>query len=236
MALFKRTKYLPDLSKYRSDVLNKCEKGMVDLELVNKLLELTDKKTIIDKFTENYQSQNFNLYEVSTEHDIRDEYVIKISWGIISKDAINEIKQFVGSDTILEIGSGAGFWAAMLKLSGINIIPTDVAPKKCVVSKKKVNKEKRDYGIELWCNVQTIESNKALKRYSNANCLLLCWPYFVSYKASQKFNGDRLIFIGEKNGCTGEIDYNKWKKVQVIDIPQWRGLWDRMYFYTKLKK
>src|SRR3984957_8802826 len=42
-------------------------------------------------------------------------FVYMFSWSIPSLESLNEVERFVDSDVILEIGSGLGLWAALLR-------------------------------------------------------------------------------------------------------------------------
>ena len=204
---------LPDFTLIRIETRSLCKKGEKNIKIVSDILALVDKESLHKK--NGIYIQKLGIEDLM----LREHYVEEVSYALLSQEAINAIIEFIANDTILDIGSGMGFWASMLKLSGIKIIPTDVDPDQ--------------YEKKLWCDIEKIGYKDAIKKYET-NCMMLCWPYSFSYKASSMFEGNKLIYIGERNGyCTGSINHKKWKEVKIIKIPQWNGIHDVLIFYKK---
>jgi hypothetical protein len=72
--------------------------------------------------------------------------------------------------------------------------------------------------------------------------LFLSWPpYFkdMAVKALQLFKGKRLAYIGEGyGGCTGTDEFHDllekaWKLDKTITIPQWFGIHDHLFIFSK---
>jgi len=157
----------------------------------------------------------------------------RYSWSVPTKKAIEEIKAFVGQETVLEIGSGLGLWSKLMSDAGINIIATD--------SPSKEHKGEYLQG-EQFTGVEQIDHLDALDKYHDKKVLFLCWPPYdtpLAHEALEYFTGDKVIFIGEgAGGCTGCDNFfnslnENWVEVKKINIPQWDGIHDRMTFWTR---
>jgi hypothetical protein len=154
----------------------------------------------------------------------RQYFTQNYSWAVPNKTAIKKIKKF-SNGKILEIGSGLGLWAFLLKDVGADIIPTDKSP-----SKKTFTK------------VEKLSVEKALDKY-DADVLLLVWPPFddpMANNALKKFKGNKVIYIGEGyEGATGDDNFHRrlekdWDQVDQYDIPRWPYMYDTMTFYSKI--
>lgn len=149
------------------------------------------------------------------------------SWAIPTRQAITAIKNFVGIEPILEIGSGLGLWSLLLFLSGCIIMPQDNCEMKC--HKKYVNPSNVPYEKHL--------------RKDIFNVLFLCWPDYESsfaVDALRQFTGNKLVYIGEQSGgCCADDEFfeeisKNWTRVPIdFSIPSWRGVYDDLYFYER---
>lgn len=160
-----------------------------------------------------------------------------ISWGTSSNECFKRIKDFTQNDTIIEVGSGWGFWALMLQLIGCNIIATDDYS---WIDGSSYIKERK------FTNVRNISAYNIFSNddpdIQNAKVLMLVWPPYnntMAAKVISNFKGDRVIYVGEKkDGCTGDDIFHKkineeWNKVSDIEKPTWATLHDRLYFYKR---
>lgn len=164
----------------------------------------------------------------------RDKYVNTIAWAIPDDNAIAQIASFVKEETILEIGAGLGYWAKLLQDKGIKIIPTD--------SKEITWKHNQ---LPAYTDVLCLKHKKAIKKFSDASVLFLCWPPYSDIMAAESllaFKGNRLIYIGEgEGGCNGndrffDILSECWISKEEIAIPQWWGIHDWLFFYDRKEK
>lgn len=167
----------------------------------------------------------------------RGKFVNEYSWAIPEETAIKKIKSFVKGRNVLEIGSGLGLWAKLMQNAGIHVTPTEP------LSMPK--KDKGDfYGKkEPYTKMNDMDINKAMEQFGSSNdVLMLIWPPYndpLANNALKSFKGSSLIYIGEGSyGCTGDDNFhcaldNEWEEVEEVDIPQWAGLHDRMYFYNR---
>jgi len=162
----------------------------------------------------------------------RDEYVNKTAWAIPSKEAIQSISQFAGKETILEIGAGLGYWAMLIIKKGGKIIATD--------SKKSNWKHNAN---PPYVPIIKMNHKKALKTFTNASVLFLCWPPYdtpMAYESLEGFQGNKLIYIGEGDGgCNGTDEFfqllnEHWKEIKTVNIKQWYGIHDRLFLYERV--
>lgn len=158
----------------------------------------------------------------------RDILVKKYAWAVPNTEAIEAIQALETS--ILEIGAGSGYWAKVLSSVGINVEAFDYFA--------------GDYTFtDNWFDVKQGSIEK-IKDHSD-KALFLCWPDYdkpFALKATLEYmrnKGKTLIYIGEGYyGCTGCNKFHKllgrcWNRKQIIDIPQWGGIHDRLYIYTR---
>ena len=166
----------------------------------------------------------------------RDAFVKRYSWASPTKEAIERIKQFTGNDTILEIGSGYGLWARLLKDEGVNIVATN---KPFTKEDGHIPEIKNISFIE---EIEELDHKKAIEKYGKYNVLMMCWPPYddpMAYESLKEFKGNKLIFIGEGHGgCTGcdnffELLSKEWNLYKVITLPQWWGIHDSLFLYIR---
>jgi hypothetical protein len=155
------------------------------------------------------------------------------AWAIPSREAVGSIVEFAGSKRIVEVGSGLGLWAGLIKATGGSIIPTD-----SFVS----------HGISggRYAPVERIDGVDAINKY-RPEILMICWPGYDEPFAANVLeafealgNPDaKLIYIGEGwGGCTGDDRFfsmlgRSWEQVKEVEIPQWWGIHDQLYMYKR---
>ena len=173
------------------------------------------------------------IKEMLSNFEARDKYIGTIAWAIPSDEAIKSIQEFVGGDTILEIGAGLGYWAMLLRQKGVNIIPTD-------------NKEMswKHSAVPTYIPIIKKRHLKALSCYHEASVLFLCWPPYdrpMAYESLNAFEGNKVIYIGEpKCGCNAtdaffDLLEEQWQLSECVHIPQWDYLHDSMFLYERRK-
>jgi hypothetical protein len=104
------------------------------------------------------------------------------------RESIQLIKEYVGGDAILEIGSGTGLWAKLLQNNDVKIIATDLLP-----PIYKLNWYRRS-----WTDVEELDGIEAVKKYNDRKTLMLIWPHDdnVWVDAVKEFKGNKLIYGG----------------------------------------
>ena len=160
----------------------------------------------------------------------RVEFNSKFSYYIPNENSLSEIKTFVAEDKILEIKSGLGLWAYLLKLSNVEVKATDS-------SIKDLSK--------LYTNVEELEFQEALKKYNDYNVLMLIGKFDGNLDKNylENFKGNKLIYIGEKNYYIPEEEEeknaffdelnNNWDLHKEINIPNLPEIDSKVYLYKK---
>lgn len=172
---------------------------------------------------------------VFPEHVRREYFTQNYGWSVPSEDSMQELKNFIGNDTVLEVGAGYGLWAKLMQEIGVKIIPTT-----------RKNHPDDLYHVPnpnlSFTDVEDIESLNSIKKYPNANVLMMIWPPYddtMAYQSLKSFNGNKLIYVGEgSGGCTGCDKFHgllnkKWKLVKNINIPRWVGIHDYIMLYER---
>jgi hypothetical protein len=108
MNWYKRSDIYDDIKKYGP------QKVRGDDPWTNTDTSLT--KEYLDKH--NIKNVNLNDPYGSSFYN-RAAFIDRYSWSIPTKEAVEEIKNFVGGDQVLEIGSGNGLWAKLLNDIGV---------------------------------------------------------------------------------------------------------------------
>lgn len=160
----------------------------------------------------------------------RGDLVKEYAWAIPSNDALRKIAGFASH--ICEIGAGTGYWAYMLKQHGCDIVAYDLA-----IPGQHDNKWGHD---KTWFPVQ--HGDVLTINQHQHRALMLCWPPYSTDMAEavlKLYTGRKVIYIGEGDGgCNAteeffKILWNKFNEVEVVDIPQWDGLHDRLYLMER---
>lgn len=172
-------------------------------------------------------------------HIQKGNFTQEYSWAIPTKHAIKEMKAFIKGRNVLEIGSGLGLWAKLMQNAGIHITPTEP------LSMSQEEKGNFYGNTEPYTKLHDMDMNKAMEQFGSSNdVLMLVWPPYndpLANNALKLFQGNSVIYIGEGGyGCTGDDNFHcslseEWEEVKEVDLPQWRGIHDRMFFYNRKK-
>jgi len=158
---------------------------------------------------------------------LMEECRAKYSWAIPSEEAIN-VREY---GPFLEVGSGSGYWA--YEMATRSITPTD----KSHADPHWFNPNR---GGKLWYPVFKVSAEQAVETYDRAG-LLFCWLSYSeswAHETLKKFKGKHVVYVGEGyGGCTADDGFHElsanWDEVLELDIPQWWGLHDRLWAYTR---
>lgn len=179
---------------------------------------------------------NTSMYDTNV-WDKRRDFAKNYSWAVPDRNAIEQIKRFVGNERILEIGSGTGVWAKLIQDAGISITPTDLSPGETL----NINNKKRTR-TPTHTDIQELSHQQAIKQFGDHSVLMLCWPLYdhpMAYEALKAFRGNKLIYIGEGyGGCTGDEKFcnlleRKWTMTQRVEIPRWTGIYDSVQLHIR---
>ena len=155
------------------------------------------------------------------DYHSRHQCTLKYSYAIPNKEAIVTITKY---SPIIELGAGTGYWARLLKKNECSIVCYD--NKSWGFRAKYFKVKKGSYNV--------------LPRYKR-HTLFLCWPPYNSsfaYDCLSRYIGQYFLYIGEANGgCCGCDKFfellNKWNLIKEISIPQWNGIHDRLFIYSR---
>lgn len=164
----------------------------------------------------------------------RRELASLFAWAIPTDEAIALLARHA---PLVECGAGMGYWSALLRARGAEVVAYDAAPP----GRNKAN----DYHRRTrrpWSEVRRSPSATAARRHADRT-LLLCWPPLdddrASYAALRAYRGDSVIHIGELDeGATGSVRFHRelrmnWTLVETVDLPHWPRLRDRVMVYRR---
>lgn len=166
----------------------------------------------------------------------RNLFIENYGWSVPTLKAVKEIKNFVGGDQVLEIASGYGLWAKLMKDAGINIVATDLQIE--VPESQTYYKPKR----KQYTDIEVLSHLDALNKYGHFGVMMLVWPPYanpLAHEALKSFRGNKIILIGEgESGCTGDDNFycllsKEWQEVKRVEIPRWERIYDDLTFWTK---
>lgn len=196
----------------------------------------------------NLSRMSFDLYKLKYKdkiftEQIRMELFCKhFGYAVPSKEAINDLKKYIGKNKILEISSNLGLWSYLLLQEGIDIKPTDHIIK--------------NTGFPFM-PIEDIDPLSAFKKYKDRNILFFIVSvhndnYGIFHRYFEFFKGDILILISEKEMANLIIQEltggkkklikrfkdttksNQWLSVNEIEIPQWLNIDYKIYILEKL--
>jgi len=173
------------------------------------------------------------LYRYDKYVDRRFGFIHKYSWAIPTKEAILEIKNYIGKEKVLEVCAGTGLWSYLLQKEGVDILATDTYEETEYISdypydSRILQAEKK------FTTVEKLEAIEAIKKHSDRSILFICWSRMDPL---EHFKGTKIVYVGEQeNGCTGGypgLYKDVWENVKTVDIPNWVGLKDKVYFFER---
>jgi hypothetical protein len=251
------------------ELINVYFEIMIQIKEVIKIKDTTKKNTILKDImtflNDTNKSIKLNLDIISSYNNI-DKWsgILSIfSFSIPQYHNICEIVEFLKSKNckkVIEIGSGLGLWAALLKIVAMGkkynfeMIATDTLEcyneyDEYVNYKDKIYipiREKNDTEY-LIPKLEKLEANAAIVKYKDSDCLFLCWPPHQSmvekhqYDCGQileEFQGNYLIYIGNPSETGSrlfyETLYKNWKESREF-LPNMNILIrkDYIYFYER---
>jgi hypothetical protein len=119
----------------------------------------------------------------------RRELVARFAWAIPGPAALATVAD---AGPAVEVGAGTGYWAALLRDRGADVVATDPAagggnPYHAVGP--------------LWTDVEPVDGVAAVRRHRDRT-LLLCWPPpeddAASWSVLRAYRGDVLLYVGQR--------------------------------------
>lgn len=166
----------------------------------------------------------------------RRELASLFSWAVPNTRALDVLAAHA---PLVECGAGMGYWAALLRARGVDIVAYDAAPPG--LAKNAYHRARR----APWTEVERASSVSAARRHRDRT-LVLCWPPYgddaSSYDVMRAYRGDTLIYIGEPDeGATGSVRFRRelarnWTLSQAVALPRWPRLRDTLMVYRRNAK
>ena len=158
--------------------------------------------------------------------EIRHSAVKSYSWAIPSHAALETCVWACGkSGKVLELGSGTGYWASLLSSYGLDVVAVDNGSE---THRDEIFSPHFSDAIKDDAEMYLIQNDGARDR-----ALFLCWPRDAS-RWVDLYRGKTVIWIGEEDGCTWEMDRTDgWEVVRTIRIPSWGLIHDKLVVYKR---
>ncbi len=163
----------------------------------------------------------------------RQALVRRYSWAVPNDEALAAIAQFA---PVVEVAAGSGYWAALLKARGVDIIAYDGAPMEMGGSV---------YTIPGTSWTEVKQGDEKVGQNHPDRSLMLCWPPQanpMALDAVNAYTGNCVIYIGEaRGGKTGDDAFqdlleNDWKKVRHVELFNWHTSSDGVHIYKRKKE
>lgn len=160
----------------------------------------------------------------------RRELASLFCWGVPNERALEVLAAHA---PLVECGAGMGYWAALLRARGVDVLAFDAAPP------DKSTNEYHRFPRAPWTSVEAEDAAVAARRHSDRT-LFLCWPPFdddrSSYAVLRAYRGDKLVFVGE--GATGSVRFHRelalnWSPEEEVKLPNWPRLRDTLTVYRR---
>lgn len=147
----------------------------------------------------------------------RHKAIEEFSFAIPSYAAISKILEY-GTD-LVEIGSGLGYWAEMLSRAGGSVTAV----------------ERDDHETSWFPDMILADGVQYLREHDGLphKTLFLCWPALDIDAVLDCFEGDTVVWVGEIDECTCEVDSEDWVEVERFQIPTWPLIHDIMIIYKR---
>ena len=163
----------------------------------------------------------------------RRELAARFAWAVPDESALTVLAAL---GPLVEAGAGTGYWAALLRDRGADVLAYDVAPPGGPVPNAY------HPGRHTWTEVRPGDAVTAVRAHPDRT-LLLCWPPFdddaAGYQAVRAYRGEILAYVGDApGGATGtprlhqELALN-WTPRSTTALPAWPGLADRLVVYGR---
>ncbi len=142
------------------------------------------------------------------------------AWAVPTEQAIATIRRH--ADRVVEVGAGSGYWAWLMRQTGIDVAAYDVTPP-----------------AFTWSRVE-VGDTRVVDR-DPRRALFLCWPPWQSPMAAdalRRHGGDCLIYVGE--WLRGNADPSffasltaSFDAVDGVSLPQWYARDDALFVFRR---
>ena len=163
----------------------------------------------------------------------RRELASLFSWGVPNQRALEVLAAHA---PLVECGAGMGYWSALLRVRGVDVLAYDAAPPGVEANAYHA------FGRGPWTAIERDDSMHAARRHGDRT-LVLCWPPFdddrASYAVLRAYRGDTLVYVGERGeGAMGSVRFHRelglnWSVEEEVPLPNWPRLRDRLLVYRR---
>lgn len=162
----------------------------------------------------------------------RQRLVRRYCWTIPDPDTVAFVAGHVRHGLVDPI-AGTGYWAYLLAQLGVDVVSYDLNP-------GTVLHNNGWHGEDLYATVNAKDGTEAVALHPDRT-LFLAWPPYeteVGARILVAYTGNRLIYIGEGQGATGNAELrqtleNEWTEVDSHQPVQFWGVKDRVTVYER---
>ena len=164
----------------------------------------------------------------------RRELASLFAWAVPNARALDVL---AAQAPLLECGAGMGYWAALLRARGVDVVACDARPP----GRGSGNAFHRRARAP-WTAVERASSLAAVRRH-RGRTLMLCWPPYdddaASYDVLRAYRGETLVYVGEPDeGATGSVRFRRelalnWTLAEAVPLPRWPLLRDTLMVYRR---
>lgn len=192
-----------------------------------------------DNSLASYPDLELLLHRISgPQRPSRQWVCVTYAWAIAEPKALEFVAKHTADTGIVEIGAGTGYWAWMLSQLGVDVIAYDRYPPRTrhnfFHNTANLGHDELPSGEERGEQYFSVRRGTHLMAAKHPDrTLFLCWPPMskMAEHALERYTGDRVVFIGETSGMTGEQGFfdrlwTDWVPIDAYPIVQWEGIHD----------
>jgi hypothetical protein len=163
----------------------------------------------------------------------RRELADRFAWAIPMNEALAVLARH---SPLLDAGAGTGYWAALLRSRGADVVACDVAPP----GDGRANAYHRA-ARRTWTDVLQAPAVETVRAH-RGRTLLLCWPPpdddAASYLPLRAYRGDVVVHIGDREDASGSVRFHRelahnWTPIEEVPLPSWPWLDERLTVYRR---
>jgi hypothetical protein len=169
--------------------------------------------------------------------NLRREHTLYLGWSVFEKEATQCMLRHVGKTPVLSLAAGNASQETCLAAGGATVVCTDMKPPR-----------------NPWMPVECLANDEAVQKWRpHCPVAMIVWPEYTdradhknheplpdcdTYNALLKGNFVKVIYIGEKDGCTGSPQLDSflrknYRKIEEHYIPCWPGIHDSLRVYER---
>jgi len=164
---------------------------------------------------------------------LRRDVIPRYAWTVSDPPTLDFVAAHAGP-VVIDPMAGTGYWARLLAERGATVLAYDR-----YAHAPADNHWHR--GMPHWTRVIPGEAVDTVAAAGPAVTLLLSWPPYATSDgadALRAYTGNRIVYIGEDGGCTGDDELAKlldteWNLVAQHQPVQWWGIRDQVFIYHR---